>query len=91
MEDIFTESIDGLKGFSDAILTIFPETKIQHCMVHQIRNTLRYMNYQDRKNYAQQLKSIYNATNTECVFETLEALKNDLPEFAPALKSWYTN
>ena len=84
-------SIDGLKGFSDAILTIFPETKIQRCMVHQIRNTLRYMNYQDRKSYAQQLKSIYNATNAECAFEALEALKNDLPEFAPALRSWYTN
>ena len=51
IEDIFTVSIDGLKGFSDAILTIFPETKIQCCMVHQIRNTLRYMNYQDRKSY----------------------------------------
>ena len=91
IEDIFTVSIDGLKGFSDAVLTIFPETKIQRCMVHQIRNTLRYMNYQDRKSYAQQLKSIYNATNAECAFEALEALKNDLPEFAPALRSWYTN
>ncbi|MGL5761503.1 MAG: IS256 family transposase, partial [Cetobacterium sp.] len=91
IEDIFTVSIDGLKGFSDAVLTIFPETKIQRCMVHQIRNTLRYMNYQDRKSYAQQLKSIYNATNAECAFEALETLKNDLPEFAPALRSWYTN
>ena len=91
IEDIFTVSIDGLKGFSDAVLTIFPETKIQRCMVHQIRNTLRYMNYQDRKSYAQQLKSIYNATNAECAFEALESLKNDLPEFAPALRSWYTN
>ena len=47
IEDIFTVSIDSLKGFSDAVLTI------QRCMVHQIRNTLRYMNYQDRKSYAQ--------------------------------------
>ena len=85
IEDIFTVSIDSLKGFSDAVLTI------QRCMVHQIRNTLRYMNYQDRKSYAQQLKSIYNATNAECAFEALEALKNDLPEFASALRSWYTN
>lgn len=51
IEDIFTVSIDGLKGFSDAILTIFPETKIQRCMVHQIRNTLRYMNYQNNLHY----------------------------------------
>ncbi|MGL4510669.1 transposase [Cetobacterium sp.] len=60
-------------------------------MVYQIRNTLRYMNYQDRKSYAQQLKSIYNTTNAECAFEALETLKNDLPEFAPALRSWYSN
>lgn len=86
IEDIFTVSIDGLKGFSDAVLTIIPETKIQRCMVHQIRNTLRYMNYQDRKSYVQQLKSIYNATNAECAFEALEALKNDLPEFAQLLE-----
>lgn len=46
------------------------------------------MNYQDRKSYAQQLKSIYNSTNAECAFEALETLKNDFPEFAPAL-SWY--
>lgn len=60
-------------------------------MVHQIRNTLRYMNYQDRKSYAQQLKNIYNATNAKVAFQALETLKNDLPEFAPALRSWYIN
>ncbi|MCQ8213681.1 transposase [Cetobacterium somerae] len=75
VEDIFTVSIDGLKGFGDAISTIFPEAQIQRCMVHQIRNTLRFMNYQDRKSYAQQLKNIYNVTNAESAFQALEALK----------------
>lgn len=56
-------------------------------MVHQIRNKLRYMNYQDRKSYAQQIKSIYNASNEKYTFEALEVLKNDLPEFVPALRS----
>lgn len=49
------------------------------------------MNFQDRKSYAQELKNIYNAPTAESAFQALEALEKNLPEFAPALRSWYTN
>ncbi|MGL5126577.1 MAG: IS256 family transposase [Fusobacteriaceae bacterium] len=91
VEEIFSVSIDGLIGFSDAILTIYPQTKIQRCIVHQIRNTLKYMNYKDRKYYAQKLKNIYNATNEMLAYEALEALKEEHPEYAPSLRGWYNN
>ncbi|MGL4402688.1 MAG: IS256 family transposase [Fusobacteriaceae bacterium] len=91
VEEIFSVSIDGLVGFSDAILTIYPEAKIQRCIVHQIRNTLKYMNYKDRKYYAQKLKEIYNAPNELLAYEALEALKEEHPEYAPSLRGWYNN
>lgn len=91
VEDILMVSIDGLSGFKDAIHTIYPETKVQRCIVHQIRNTLKYMGYVERKEFAPLLKDIYKANTAEIAYESLEKLKDEYPQFAPALRSWFNN
>lgn len=63
VQDIFIACVDGLKGFPDAINTVFPETQIQLCIVHMIRNSLNYVPWKDRKQVAADLKSIYTACN----------------------------
>lgn len=52
---------DGLTGIKEVIATAFPKTEYQHCVVHQVRNTLKYVSYKDKKEFASGLKSIYLA------------------------------
>ncbi len=58
VKDILIASVDGLTGFSDAIKAVFPNTEIQRCVVHQIRNTLGYVSYKHRKKFARDLKNV---------------------------------
>ena len=64
VKDIFIACCDGLTGFPEAIETVFPQTRVQLCIVHMVRNSLRYISYKDRKAVATDLKKIY-AANTE--------------------------
>ena len=91
VEEILIASVDGLPGFKEAINTIYPDTKVQRCIVHQIRNTLRFLNYKERKLFAQELKDVYRAHDAESGFSSLERLNKKYPEYSPALKSWYDN
>ena len=63
IQDIFIACVDGLKGFPEAINTVFPQTQIQLCIVHMIRNSLNYVPWKDRKKVASDLRSIYTACN----------------------------
>jgi len=63
VQDILIACVDGLKGFPDAINTVFPHTQIQLCIVHMIRNSLNYVPWKDRKQVAADLRSIYTACN----------------------------
>jgi len=65
VEDILICCVDGLSGFSEAINAIYPDTDVQRCIVHQIRNSLKFVSYKDRKELAKDLKSIYKAINEE--------------------------
>ena len=92
VKDILISSIDGLPGFSEAIRTIFPETEIQRCIVHQIRNTLKYVPWKDRKEFAKDLKNIYNSANEEQGFKELGKLEEKWGEkYYYSLKSWRDN
>ena len=91
VEEIFIASGDELPGFKEAIKTIYPDTKIQRCIVHQIRNTLRFLNYKERKIFAKELKGVYKAHDAETGFSSLERLNKEYSEYSPALKSWYDN
>jgi len=65
IEDIFIACVDGLKGFPEAIETVFPRTQVQLCIVHLIRNSLKYVSWKQRKEVADDLKAIYRAATEE--------------------------
>jgi len=63
VDDIFIAAVDGLPGFGDAIHSVFPETQVQRCVIHQIRNSLKYVIWKDRKAFTADLKKVYKAAN----------------------------
>lgn len=65
VKDIFIASVDGLTGFEEAINSVYPKTEVQLCIVHMIRNSLKYVSYKDRKQVAGDLKKIYQAATEE--------------------------
>ena len=92
VEDILIACIDNLSGFSEAIATIFPKTDVQLCIVHQIRNSLRYVTSEDMKKVAGDLKPIYQAANEDLAVKALSEFEDKWGVKYPALiKSWYRN
>jgi putative transposase len=73
VEDVLIACVDGLKGFPEAIEAVFPEAWVQTCIVHQIRSSMRYVAYKDRKAVARDLKPIYRAINAETAEAALGA------------------
>ena len=65
VEDILIACVDGLKGFEEAITSVFPQTTVQLCIVHMVRNSLRFVPWKDKKAVARDLKSIYSAPSEE--------------------------
>lgn len=65
LKDILILCADGLTSLKDAVATAFPQTEFQRCIVHQVRNTLKYVATKDRKNFAADLKKIYTAPDEE--------------------------
>ena len=77
VKDILIASTDNLKGFSEAILSIFPETEIQKCIIHQIRNSLKYVAFKDQKSFMKDLKKVYQSpikSQTETELLSLEEI-----------------
>jgi transposase-like protein len=72
VEDILIAVVDGLKGFPEAITAVYPETTVQTCIVHLLRHSLSYCNWQDRKAVAAELKGVYQAATAELARERLE-------------------
>lgn len=88
VKDIMIVCADGLTGIKEAINTAFPETEYQRCIVHQVRNTLKYVPYKDKKAFATDLKSIYLAPNEQQGHANLERVTEKWSEKYPnALKS----
>jgi putative transposase len=75
VEDIFICCIDGLKGFPDAIRTVFPGTAVQLCIIHMIRNSLKFVSYKDRKKVVEDLKNIYRAATADDAAAALTELE----------------
>ncbi len=71
VQDVFIACVDGLKGFPEAIEAIFPKAQVQLCIVHLIRNSLKYVNDKERKNVALELKTIYSAPTAEAAEQEL--------------------
>jgi putative transposase len=73
VEDVLVCCVDGLTGFPEAIEAVFPRAWVQCCIVHQVRNSMRYVSYGERKRVAQDLKPIYRAVNAEAAEQALAA------------------
>jgi putative transposase len=92
VQDIFIACMDGLTGFSDAVHAVFPDTEIQRCIIHQIRNSLRYVSWKDRKAFVRDLKQVYQAANREAAEANLVDLGEKWGEkYAIAVRSWENN
>ena len=92
VQDILIACVDGLTGFPDAIKGVFPQTEVQLCIVHQIRNSLKYVASKNKKEFLKDLKSVYQAPNKENAEHHLLKLEEKWGEKYPmVLKSWQTN
>jgi putative transposase len=92
VKDILIACIDNLKGFSEAIESIFWQTDVQLCIIHQIRNSTKFVVYKDRKAVTESLKNIYQAATLEQAEQALTELEQNWNERYPYLvKSWKTN
>jgi transposase-like protein len=92
VEDILIASIDNLKGFDEAIRTIYPYTEIQTCVVHQIRNSIKYVASKDQKPFMADLKPVYRADNEAQALTELDALKEKWGKKYPmVIGSWENN
>jgi len=92
VEDILIASIDNLKGFAEAIEEIFPQTEVQLCVIHQIRNSLKYIPWKSRKEFMADLKLVYKASSLEMASHNLDLLEEKWgKQFPVVIKSWRTN
>ncbi len=92
LEDILIACIDNLNGFAEAIATVFPKVEIQSCIVHQIRNSLKYVASKDQKAFIKDLKCVYQAANKAQAEDELQNLDQTWGKKYPVvIKSWYTN
>jgi len=89
VQDILIACVDGLKGFPEAIESIYPKTEVQHCIIHQIRNSLEYVASKNQKAFMADLKCVYKAVTlsaAESALEDLEAKWGD--KYPIVIKSW---
>ena len=92
VKDILIACIDGLKGFPDAIKSVFPDTAVQLCIIHQIRNSFKYIAWKDQKEFISDLKEVYKATNEELGLEALNEMYNKWGnKYGMVLDSWMNN
>lgn len=92
VQDILIASVDGLKGFPEAIEAVYPKTSVQLCIVHMVRNSLRYVPWKERKQVAADLRTIYRAGTVEEAEAQLDAFEAKWGEQYPmVVRSWRTN
>lgn len=92
VKDMLIVCVDGLKGFPEAINSIFPKSQVQLCVVHQIRNSLKYVSYKDKKRFAEDLKLVYKADTKELAEMNLLELEEKWGKKYPiVIKSWNEN
>jgi transposase-like protein len=92
VKDILIACIDGLKGFPEAIEDEFPQTQVQLCIVHQIRNSIKYLSYKDVKPFLKDLKTVYTADNIEHAQINLEHISQKWgTKYQRPLKGWHTH
>ncbi len=92
LKDMLIACTDNLKGLQQAIKALFPEAVTQLCIVHQIRNSLRYIPYKNKREFMHDLKAIYTAINLESAQQAMKNLEDKWSDRFPyVIKSWYNN
>lgn len=91
VEDVLFISMDGLKGLKEGAKAIFPEAIIQRCIVHLIRNSVKYVPSKDRKNFCNQLKLVYKAPNKKVALVEFEKFKEAWAKYPGAIAVWERN
>lgn len=92
VKDILVLCADGLTGIKESIAASFPNTEYQRCIVHQIRNTLKFVADKDKKEFSKDLKSIYQATNEEIGYQNMIEVSEKWEKHYPnSMKSWQQN
>jgi transposase-like protein len=92
VEDVAIFSVDALSGMEEAIEAVYPFSEVQKCIVHQIRNTMRYVTWRDRKPLARDLKTVYQAPTREAGWNALLALEEKWGnKYLLSIKSWKDN
>jgi len=92
VRDIFIACVDGLKGFPEAIVTVFPDTQVQLCIVHMVRNSLKFVSWKQRKEVAGDLKLVYQSATAEQAEIELTAFEAKWDKTHPTIgQSWRKN
>ena len=92
VHDILILCADGLTGIQEAVNTAFPNTEYQRCIVHQVRNTLKYVSHKDKKEFACDLKTIYHSSNERKGYERMQEIAQKWNKKYPnSMKSWEVN
>lgn len=92
VEDLLIACVDGLSGFPQAIEAVYPETEIQQCIIHQIRNSTKFVSYKDIKSLMGDLKRVYAAPTEDTALNELELFKDEWNNKYPKIyKSRYDN
>jgi putative transposase len=92
LKNVLVFCVDGLSGFKEAIGAVYPFAKIQRCIIHQLRASMKYVPYKDKKKFVADLKTIYSAINEEAALENLLSVKKKWENKYPnAVKSWEDN
>lgn len=92
VEDVFIACIDNLQGFAEAIETIFPHTEVQLCIVHQIRNSQKYLSHKDVKSFMKDLQLVYKAATKEGAERYLDQLESNWGlRYPKVIESWRRN
>jgi transposase-like protein len=92
VNDVLIFCIDGLKGFKEAIEAVYPFAKIQRCIIHQLRASMKYIPHKDKKAFAKDMKAVYGGVNEEAALEALIYAKEKWGDKYPnAIKTWEDN
>lgn len=92
LEDFLIAAVDGLKGFPEAIAAVYPKSQVQLCIVHMVRNSLRYVSWKHRKAVARDLRKIYTSPTLEAAESALEAFSEAWDPVAPLIsRQWRTH
>ncbi len=92
VQDILFCCVDGLPGFRDAIQAVFPDTEIQRCVIHMLRNSFKYVNYTDLKKFSSDFKAVYHAPTETAALSELESVREKWGKKYPyAISNWDNN